>query len=51
MSKFVAVDIGSSFVKAALFDVSSPAVLEHIKEAAPCKLPNDNPNKFEVKAN
>ncbi len=51
MNLFIAVDIGSSFVKAALFDLDNDRILEQIKLKSPAKEKLDDPNKYEVKAN
>ncbi len=50
MSLFIAIDIGSSFVKAALFDLAKDSILEQIKLHSPAKEKGDDPNKYEVKA-
>ena len=49
MNLFLAVDIGSSFVKAALFDLDKDSILEQIKLHSPTKDKVDDQNKYEVK--
>lgn len=50
MNLFIAIDIGSSFVKAALFDLEQDSILEQIKLHSPVKEKLEDPNKYEVKA-
>lgn len=47
---FIAIDLGSSSIKAALFDLDSYKLLEEIKIKTPDKLEHEDPNKFEISA-
>lgn len=50
MSKFIAIDIGSSFVKAALFDLDSHTLIAKEKRMSPQKKISDDVNRFEIDA-
>ncbi len=50
MSYFAALDIGSSFIKAAAFDLSASKVLLELKTASPSRIDSDDPNRYEVDA-
>ncbi len=50
MSKFITIDIGSSFVKAALFDLCSHTLIAKDKRPSPQKTLKSDPNCFEVPA-
>ncbi len=47
---FLAVDIGSSYIKSALLDTDSMAITEVKKISSPRRLPNTNPYAYEVDA-
>lgn len=49
--KYIALDVGSSFIKAALLDMTSCKVLEKGKISTPRKLVNEDKNIFEISAN
>ena len=49
--KYIAIDIGSSFVKSALLDPRTCQVVSQRKFPAPAKLPHSNRNLFEIPAN
>ena len=51
MGSFIAIDIGSSFIKAALFNFEQNEIIDVIKIASPEKEYTKDPNKYEVKAN
>jgi len=48
--KYIAIDIGSSFIKFILMDLRTHRIVEKSKIPAPRKLENINPNYFEVSA-
>ena len=47
---FLAVDIGSSYIKSALLETSSMVITEVVKIPSPQRLPNANPYAYEVDA-
>lgn len=49
--KYIAIDLGSSFIKFALFDLWERRILECNKTAAPSKRMNKNPLLYEIPAN
>ena len=50
MSLFIAIDIGSSFLKAAVFDIEQNSIVEQVKVKSPAKEILADGNKYEVKA-
>ncbi|MGI6162093.1 MAG: sedoheptulokinase [Christensenellales bacterium] len=48
--KIIAIDIGSSFLKASLLDLDSSKVVEQRKAPSPSRLPSKDPDIFEVPA-
>lgn len=48
--KTIALDIGSSFIKAAVFDLDKLCIIEEIKTPSPQRLSGADPNLFEVPA-
>lgn len=48
--KFIAIDVGSSFIKSALLDMDSYLIVERKKIASHARTPSSDPNIFEIAA-
>ncbi|MEL7647251.1 MAG: FGGY family carbohydrate kinase [Sedimentibacter sp.] len=48
--KYIAIDVGSSFIKTSLFDMKKCVIIEKRKIASPQKLENKDKNIFEISA-
>ncbi|NOU66072.1 hypothetical protein GC096_18715 [Paenibacillus sp. LMG 31461] len=46
--RYLGIDVGSSFIKAALLDTSNQQVMDITKQPTPKRIPNDNMNIYEV---